>query len=143
MKQGRRELAESTSEIHLRYSQFSNTAAQKSGGLAGFFGMQNNLRALEKQMHERNSGSNYTGIHGSYRSSALSNAFSILTGASHLPPTVSRGTAFVAGEASVPTQPQQAWPDASEHEAQYQYFYLKYDILRLKIEWFSFRPSVS
>lgn len=67
MKQGRRELTESTSEIHLRYSQFSNTAAQKSGGLAVFFSMQNNLRALEKQKDERNSGNNYTGIHGSYR----------------------------------------------------------------------------
>lgn len=36
-------------------------------------------------------------------------SFSFLTDVPHLPPTVSRDIAFVAGEASVPTQ-----PDASE-----------------------------
>lgn len=53
MKQGRRELVKTTSEIRLRYSQFSNTA----GGLVILFNMHNNLRALD----EKNSGNNYTG----------------------------------------------------------------------------------
>lgn len=65
-------MTESTSEIHLRYSQFSNTAAQKKGGVGVSFSLQNTLEALEKEMDERNSGNNYTRTHGTYRSRALS-----------------------------------------------------------------------
>lgn len=136
-------MTKSISEIHLKYSQFSNTGVQENSELVVFFSLQNNLRALEKQMDERNSGNYLCGDAWELQIKCFFMSFSFLTGIPHPPPTVSRGTAFVAGEASVPAQPQRAWPNASEHEAHYQYFYLKYYILRREIVWFSFRPSVS